>query len=247
MAIYYRFQNEPVLHTPTVFTFGTFDGVHLGHRQIFETVKELAHKQKLPTAILTFSNHPLDVLSPSTRTPWLTSHAQKLQELAKYGFDVVITVPFTAQLQNLSREQFLQLVQTMVPISSLVVGEDVAFGKDRKGNKEYLSTQGFATVFVQKKLPISSSLIRQAIIEGKLDVAEKLLGRPYSIDAKRTGDTEWDPLYFAMPPQGSYLANIRYNDQKEWHEAVVKIAHSIEIDEKNSDSHSVEIQLKKRM
>lgn len=250
MTVYYRFQKEAVLPSPAIFTFGTFDGVHLGHRHIFDKQFELARAEKQPTALLTFSNHPTDVLTPATRSRWLTSNAQKLKELQGYGFDAVIDVPFTAQLQSLTREQFLQLVQTMVPFSTLVVGEDVAFGKDRKGDKSFLKKQGFSTVFVDKVsvdgTVVSSSEIRQAIAAARFDEAERLLGRPYCIDAKRSGDAEWDSLYFALPPQGIYLADIRYNDQKEWHEAGVKISSCIEIDERNSDSHSVEIQLKKR-
>lgn len=251
MAIFYRLQKEPVIDRPCVFTFGTFDGVHLGHRHIFDTLAQVAKSVKLPTAILTFSNHPLEVLSPGQPVARLCSESQKLKQLASYGFSVVVDVPFDAALSALSAEAFLKAVQNMVPFSSLVVGEDVSFGKDRKGDKNFLSkfNNEFSLMLVDKFCidgePVSSSRIRQLISEGKFDEAENLLGRPYSVEVKRCSETEWDPLHYALPPRGIYQALIRYNDQELLHETEVKVSSILEFEERYLESHSAEVQFTK--
>ncbi|MCE5293714.1 MAG: FAD synthetase family protein [Chlamydiales bacterium] len=251
MAIFNRLQKEPVLDTPCVFTFGTFDGVHLGHKHIFDAVAQEAKRAKQPTALLTFSNHPSSVLTPEESSSWLTSNSQKLANLKPYGFTVLIDIPFTDALRELTADQFIKVIRMMVPFSTLVVGPDVSFGKDRKGNEKFLKKQEkeFNSIFVEKYaidgLPVSSTVIRQAITEGNFEQAQKLLGRPYTIDVKRTDETEWDPLHYTLPPKGIYQAQIRYNDQEYWHEADVKVSSILEINERNEDSHSAEIQFTK--
>lgn len=248
MAIFTRLQKEPVLSSPCVLTFGTFDGVHLGHKHIFEKQTEEAKRLKLPTALVTFSNHPLDVLSPDTKTSWLTSNAQKLSALKEFGFAAIVDVPFTNALKELTAEEFLLAIGKMLPFSSLVVGPDVSFGKDRKGDKKFLKKreEQFISHFVEKialdGTEVSSSRIRQLITEGNLSLAERLLGRPYCIEARRASETEWDPQHFALPPKGVYEARVRYNDQPGWHEVKVLLSSIIEIYERNEESHTAEIQ-----
>lgn len=248
MTIFYRLQNEPVIDRPCVFTFGTFDGVHLGHRHIFERVAEEAKRQNRPTGILTFSNHPSKVLSPGHQVDWLTSESQKLKLMASYGFSVVVDVPFDAALSALSADAFLKVVRNMVPFTSLVVGDDVSFGKDRKGDKNFLSkfNNEFSLMLVEKFCidgePVSSSRIRQLISEGKFNEAEVLLGRPYCIEVKRCSETEWDPLHYALPPRGIYQALIRYNDQELLHETEVKVSSILEFEERYLESHSAVVQ-----
>lgn len=248
MTIFYRLQKEPVIDRPCIFTFGTFDGVHLGHRHIFERVAQEAKRLKMPTGILTFSNHPSEVLSPGNKVARLTSESQKLKLIASYGFSVVIDVPFDAALSSLSADAFLKAVRSMVPFTSLVVGDDVSFGKDRKGDKNFLSkfNNEFSLMLVEKFCidgePVSSSRIRQLISEGKLDEAEALLGRPYSVEVKRCSETEWDPLHYALPPRGIYQALIRYNDQELLHETEVKVTSILEFEERYLESHSAVVQ-----
>jgi riboflavin kinase/FMN adenylyltransferase len=251
MTIFYRLQKEPILDRPCVFTFGTFDGVHLGHRHIFESQAKEAKRLKMPTGILTFSNHPSTVLTPSKPVSQLTSDAQKLKELLSYGFSVVVDVPFDTEMSCLTAEKFLEAVQNMVPFSSLVVGTDVSFGKDRKGDKNLLSkfNKEFSLMLVEKFCidgePVSSSRIRQLISEGNFDEAAGQLGRPYCIEVKRTAETEWDPLHYALPPRGLYLANVRFNGQEYWHETEVLVSSILEFEERTGESHSAEVQLTK--
>jgi riboflavin kinase/FMN adenylyltransferase len=243
MALYTRLQDSPVISAPCAFTFGTFDGVHLGHKYIFDKLKE----QGLPTALLTFSNHPSEVITPQKPIPWLTSDSQKQ---ALLDFDVIVDVPFDAALQNLSAAAFLERVRKMVPFSVLVVGSDVAFGKGREGNSEFLKAYNdkFNTVLVDKcsidNEPVSSSRIRQAIAHGDFSLAEKLLGRPYVVEVKRISESEWDPQGFQMPPRGIYSSRVLYNDQTHWREIDVHVSSMFAIYERNETSHSAQIQLR---
>ncbi len=251
MSIYYRLQKEPILQTPCVFTFGTFDGVHLGHKAIFEKQAQEAKLHNLPTGILTFSNHPSDVLTPGITSSMLTSDKQKLEQLKLYGFTVIVDIPFDDSLRTLSADTFLKTIRTMVPFSSLIVGPDVSFGKDRKGDKKYLDklNKEFSLMVVEKICidgqPVSSSRIRQVISEGNFQAAEKLLGRPYCIEVKRCGENEWDPLNFALPPRGIYEAQVTYNDQTICRELKVKVSSILEIDDSDEESHSAQVQFTK--
>jgi FAD synthase len=152
-------------------------------------------------------------------------------------------------MRALSAEEFLQSLRSMVPFSHIVVGPDVAFGKSREGNKAFLEKhKDFETIVVDKLSidgkPVSSSRIRKALCLQDFQEAEKLLGRPYVIEARRTSETEWDPQGFQLPPKGAYKAFIRYNDQNFWHEIDVHVSSIIEIEERNETSHSAEIQLR---
>lgn len=253
MTIVYRLQNSPVVKKPVVFTFGTFDGVHLGHRHIFEMQKKEAEKRKSICGVLTFSNHPLEVIRPEERIRKLTSDAKKVALLREAGFSVVIDIPFDNRLRDMTAEEFLKNISCMVPFDCLVVGQDVAFGKDRKGDKNFLKQleKEFSTIFVDKLCmdgkPVSSSLIREAIAQGRFEEAEKLLGRPYCIEVKRTAEYDWDPLDYVLPPRGKYRATIRYNDQEFWHEVDVEVSSIVQILERNYDSHSAEVQFLKEV
>lgn len=253
MTIFYRLQKEPVIDRPCVFTFGTFDGVHLGHRHIFESQAQEAKRLNMPTGILTFSNHPSEVLTPGQKVAQLTSDAQKLKQLATYGFSVVVDVAFDATMSKLSADEFLKAVQNMVPFSSLVVGADVSFGKDRKGNRNFLSkfNNEFSLMLVDKFCidgePVSSSRIRQLISEGNFTEAAQLLGRPYCIEVKRTAETEWDPLQYVLPPKGIYTAKVRFNDRDYWHETEVKVSSILEFEERSLESHSAEVEFTKAL
>ena len=253
MTVIYHLQNSPVLKKPAVFTFGTFDGVHLGHKHIFNIQQQEAKKRKCPSAVLTFSNHPLELIKPSEHIRRLTSDAKKVSLLKEAGFSLVVDIPFDKTIRDMSAEEFIKKISRMVPFSCLVVGTDVAFGKDRKGDKNFLETleKEFSSVFVDKLCidgaPVSSSHIREAVAKGNFEEAASFLGRPYSIEAKRTSEYEWDPLDYALPPIGLYQAYIRYNDQEEWHEAQVRVTSILEITERSYDSHSAEVQFIKEV
>jgi len=174
-----------VISQPCVFTFGTFDGVHLGHQKLFQTVIATAREENMLAACLTFKNHPLTVIYPEKAPLVLTAPAEKLALIEAAGFDVVIELEFTPAIAHLTADEFVERLTTMLPIAIFLVGEDVVYGKERAGNRAHLEQMGKIFGFESRLLsrfssenePISSTRIRKLLQEGKRGEASRLLGR----------------------------------------------------------------------
>lgn len=185
MLTFESFLPYPVVDQSCVFTFGTFDGVHLGHQKLFQLVIAEAKKRGWLACCLTFKNHPLTLLYPNRAPLILTAPAEKLRLIEEAGFDVVIELEFTRAIADLSADQFIEKVCAMLPIRLFIVGEDVVYGHDRKGRREHLEAMGKKFGFVPHLLPkfssenepISSTRIRTLLQEGKRQEASRLLGR----------------------------------------------------------------------
>lgn len=175
-----------------VLTIGVFDGVHLGHKHLISKLTELARKQGNLSGVVTFSQHPQEVLSPRARVPYLTGIEQRLTLLQAEGADIVIPLPFTPQLANLSPEQFINLLRDYLKMKGLVVGPDFALGKDRQGDIDTLRRLGKEMGFSVTVVPpltidgdvVSSTAIRKVLSKGDMKKAQKLLGRPFSLQGK---------------------------------------------------------------
>ena len=214
-------------------TIGVFDGVHLGHKHLISKLKELARKQGVLSGVITFSQHPQEVLSPQTRLPSLTGIEQKLALLRDEGVDIVIPLPFTPQLASLSPEQFLSLLKEYLKMKGLVVGPDFALGKDRQGDIDALRRLGQEMGFSVTVVPpmtidgevVSSTAIRKALAEGDVKLAQKLLGRPFSLQGQVvSGDRRGTDLGFptanlevapgrALPAGGVYACRAYIDGQ----------------------------------
>lgn len=158
----------------TALTIGFFDGVHLGHREL------LRHLRKHPHAtILTFSNHPKEILAPPAPT-LLLPHHEKMALLKQYA-DLVVVLPFTRELAETPFDTLLSRFE----LSHIVLGAGSAFGKGREGNearvRDYAKARGITVEYIPKFLldgqPVSSSRIRKIIGEGELILANQLLGK----------------------------------------------------------------------
>jgi riboflavin kinase/FMN adenylyltransferase len=222
-------------------TIGVFDGVHLGHRHLISKLKELAGKQGYASGVITFSQHPQEVLSPKTRLPSLTSLEQRIALLEDEGVDIVIPLPFTPQLANLSPEQFLNLLKGYLKMKGLVVGPDFALGKGRQGNIDTLRQLGKEMDFSLTAVPpmtidgevVSSTAIRQALAKGDIKKAQKLLGRPFRLQGQVvSGDKRGTKLGFptanleiepgqALPAGGVYACRAYIDSQS--HPAMTNI------------------------
>lgn len=216
MKLFNQFENTRASPDPCVFTFGNFDGVHKGHDKLFRKLKDDAKRFGLKTALMTFSNHPSQVIG-SEPILQITSDEHKLQCLKKYNLDFILYIPFTKEVASLSPDEFIDKVQRMFFVKMWVAGVDVAFGKNRSGNKELLlqraQKENFQVDFIEKEMSnshvISSSLIRKKIQEGKLDVVEKLLGRPFShIFPIKNGAL--DVAGLCLPPDGVWEVSINH-------------------------------------
>ncbi len=193
MKVYYgldKFQEVPF----PVVTSGTFDGVHLGHQRILQRINELASKHRGESVVLTLWPHPKQVLQHSeVPISLLSSIEEKIHLLEKQGIDNLVIIPFTKAFSETSSADFIQnIIVDKLKTKVLVIGYDHRFGKNREGSFEYLTTHkddySFEIEEISKEeidnSTISSTLIRQNILDGDLVNANKLLGTPYTISGK---------------------------------------------------------------
>lgn len=177
--------------TGTVCTVGTFDGVHRGHRLVLDRLAERAKLRGLPSVLVTFDPHPLEVVNPAAAPPLLTLPDEKADALAKSAVDYVLVLPFTQELAQLEAPQFVdQVLRERLGVRELLIGYDHGFGRARSGDAEVLKalgqSRGFDVVVIEAAQgsdarPISSTTIRRAIAGGDLPRAADGLGRAYSI------------------------------------------------------------------
>jgi riboflavin kinase/FMN adenylyltransferase len=178
----------------SVVTVGTFDGVHLGHRQIFKTLNDIAKSGNLRKVAVTFEPHPRIILSgDKPKVKILTTSGEKLRYFEELGIDVVYIIEFTKKFAETSAVDFYKdYLLDRIGMSHLVVGYDHSFGKNREGSfdtiKALSAEYGFAFSKVDEYSVgneiASSSLIRKYLNTGQLDSASKLLGNNYSLDGK---------------------------------------------------------------
>ena len=175
-----------------VITIGNFDGVHIGHQSLFHTVIEKAVAIGGTSIAMTFEPHPIKVLKQNGHPPLITLYEQKVELITKTGIDVLICVPFDLGFASLTAKAFVEdLLVKHIGMKAIVVGEDYTFGKNREGNLDLLKTYGdhlnFEVLVIDwiqiSEWPgrISSTSIRELVMEGKVSEAENLLGRFYQI------------------------------------------------------------------
>ena len=173
-----------------VVTLGNFDGVHLGHQEIFSRVRERAKEIQGTSLVYTFHPHPLSVLTQESQFLNITTLEEKLKLIEKAGIDVVICEPFTLEFSRLTAEEFVKnILWGQIGTKEIFVGEDYTFGSKRQGNIYSLTTMGKSLNFrvkiiesqIKDNIIVKSSKIREFIQMGEVEVAHRLLGRAYSI------------------------------------------------------------------
>ncbi len=175
-------------------TIGVFDGVHLGHRYLLSQLTERARQQDLLSGVVTFRQHPQEVLSPQTRLPFLTDLAERTNLLKNEGAEAIITLSFTSELAQLSARQFVSLLKRYLRMRGLVIGPDFTLGRDREGNTNTLRTLGQDMNFSVTVIPpimisgevVSSTTIRNALANGDMKRALNLAGHPFSLNGRVT-------------------------------------------------------------
>ena len=185
----------------TAVTIGNFDGVHIGHQKILQRVTERASEARVMSAALTFYPHPAQILRPAEAPTLLETIDQRLARLEQAGLEAVLVARFTWEMASLEPSEFAKsfLAETM-RARFVLVGENFRFGHKQAGDAKMLAALGAQMGFKVEIVPpvyqevrgervlVSSSAIRAAVREGRMEDAERMLGRPFALEGEiRTG------------------------------------------------------------
>jgi riboflavin kinase/FMN adenylyltransferase len=213
---------------PAVITIGIFDGVHKGHQAILKKVIEEAKESRLKSVVITFDPHPVKILSPGAKIPFLMSLEHRIRLIKKMGVDDCLVMRFTKEFSMLSPEDFIKrALMDKLNLKALVTGGNFLFGFKEKGDIALLERLSRVYGFKFYSVPplkiggnfISSTRIRCLIEKGDLKLASKMLGRPVTIlgtvvKGKRLGrkigfpTANIDPHHESIPPSGVYGVNV---------------------------------------
>jgi len=179
--------------TDCVATIGNFDGVHLGHQAVLNQLAMKGDTLGLPAVVITFEPQPNEFFSPDKAPARLSRFREKVEALRCYSIQQLCVLRFNRKLAEMTAQDFIQrLIVDGLNVRYLVVGDDFKFGKDRQGDFAMLQQagkqHGFQVVnmhtFAIDQMRVSSTRIREALREGDLILAEKLLGRPYRMSGR---------------------------------------------------------------
>lgn len=221
---------DPRLRDPVV-TWGVFDGVHRGHRRVLDTVVGWARDKGVPAVVITFDRHPSEVLT-GRPVPMVSPLAERLRLISETGIDFCLILNFTLEFSRTSAEAFIRdIVGERLRARGIVLGHDSRFGRDRAGDLEVLESIGRDLGIDVKRCepdsrngrPVSSSLVREAILGGRLDEARALLGRSPSVfgtgipGARRGTGIGFPTANLRLsnavrPPAGVYAAEVRVGE-----------------------------------
>tara|TARA_B100001059_G_scaffold185862_1_gene187675 strand:- start:1033 stop:2004 length:972 start_codon:yes stop_codon:yes gene_type:complete len=185
--------NIPSDFSGCVATIGNFDGVHLGHQAILQQLKKQGAEHQLPTVVMMFEPQPREFFAPDQAPARLANMSEKLQDLASFGVDYVLCLPFNQKLRSMSADQFIQtILLDGLRIRHLIVGDDFRFGCDRTGDYQLLQKAGQESGFSVEDTKtfevegerVSSTRIRDCLSANDLDAVNKLLGRPYRMSGR---------------------------------------------------------------
>lgn len=176
-----------------VITIGNFDGVHLGHQKILKRTIQRARALEGVSVVYTFHPHPLKVVRPEAEPQSITTFEEKVRLIDAIGIDCLVCENFTRPFAEQPPEEFIKnIIVDRIHPREIIIGHDYAFGKNRKGSIELLQKMGEIFHFkvhvidniTIKNIPVRSTTVRRLITLGKVSLADKLLGRPYSLSGK---------------------------------------------------------------
>jgi riboflavin kinase/FMN adenylyltransferase len=202
-----------------VITIGNFDGVHIGHQALFHEVIETADTMDGTAIAMTFEPHPIRVITRNGHPPLITMYEQKAELIERAGIDVLICIPFTLEFAALSARQFVEdILIKRIGMKVIVVGQDYTFGNRREGNvgllKRYAEEMDFKVVvadWIQSSVEsdrISSTAIRELVMDGRVEKAARMLGRDYQIRGTVSHGRDRGGKLLGIP-----TANLNLNDE----------------------------------
>jgi riboflavin kinase/FMN adenylyltransferase len=218
----------------TLLTIGVFDGVHAGHRYLLEKLQQRAAERKLLSGVVTFNPHPQSVLHPHNQLSSLSNLEDRVRSFQELGINVVAALTFTHKVAQLSARDFMSLLKKYLKMQGIMVGPDFVLGRGGEGNIDFLHTLGREMKFSVEVIPpytingevVSSTLIRQALIQGDMKKVERLMGRHFYLRGKViTSDKRGLILGFptanldikpqqALPGNGIYATITQVNDKR---------------------------------
>lgn len=233
MQIFRDLAEVPRSYGRTLVTVGNFDGVHLAHRAVIQSLVERAKKEDARSVVLTFDPHPIRVLRPERAPKLITPTPIKLKLLAETGLDAVALLPFSTYISRMSPAEFAETILAKgLRAIEVHEGFNFRFGHRAEGDIDRLrdlgKTLGFEVVaYPPRKLRghiVSSSQIRRFIQTGHMDAARRLLGRPFSILSTPARGRGYGTQYAVptinldhynelVPGHGVYVTQLRIGDQ----------------------------------
>lgn len=192
MRLFHGYENAEIAR-PTVVTLGVFDGLHLGHQLVMRTVVERARELGATPTCVTFDPHPRAVLHTESAPPLLQTFDQKIEALGVLGIEQTIVIRFTREFAQVRAREFLRdVLDERLHAKEVYLGRGFAFGHEREGNIELLRKVSGELGFHADEVPevrlrgqrISSSRIRALLAEGRVNLARRMLGRPYGVEGR---------------------------------------------------------------
>lgn len=210
----------------SVVILGNFDGIHLGHQELFKVAQKAAKVKNMKTVLFSFYPHPTWVLGNNPK-PLLMTREEKKDRIEKLGIDIYVEYPFSIEFGKKSAEEFVtKVLLERLNCKAVIVGNNYFFGRNQEGDVAFLEElageYGFEVFAVdeirEEETIVSSTLIRDLIQKGNIDLANKLIGQPYMIKGtvvkgKQLGRTLGFPTINLMPdvikvlpPNGVYIS-----------------------------------------
>ena len=217
----------------SILTIGTFDGVHIGHNKILKRLIQDSKKNNLSSLVMTFFPHPRMILNKSHEIKMIDTIDEKINLLEKTGLDNLIIHPFDNNFSKIRAKEFVEeILVKKLKIKEIIIGYDHKFGKDREASVEDLKKFGKDYMFTVKEIPaqeidsiaISSTKIRDAILNGEIEKCNKFLGRNFILTGKvvygeglgkkidfPTANIAIKETYKIIPKNGVYLVKTKIN------------------------------------
>ncbi|MGA9597295.1 MAG: bifunctional riboflavin kinase/FAD synthetase [Acidimicrobiia bacterium] len=222
---------------PAAVTIGVYDGVHLGHQRVLETLRDTG----LPVVVVTFRDHPIRVIAPSSAPPLLTTTEQRLELFESCGVDTVALLEFDDELRRLSAEDFVEkIVVAILRARRVAIGRGFHFGYDQLGDVALLRRMGDRFGFsvddieiLEAGVPVRSTVIRALLEAGDVAAADRMLGRPFRLEGEVVpGDRRGRTIGFPtanlapdpeviVPGSGVYAVHTRFDGVE--HDGVVNV------------------------
>lgn len=221
---------------PSIASIGFFDGVHLGHQYLIRDIVHRSQQAHLASMVITFAQHPRQVVQPEYVPQLITSYEQKIKKLEATGIDYCVVLAFDQQMASMTAKEFMQqILKEQLNVTQLLIGYDNRFGRNRtEGFADYCRygeelgiTVHEAQSYQEENIKMSSSLIREFLHQGEVLMAHRCLGNPYSLQGVvvdgfkegrklgfPTANLRTEDITQIIPQKGIYIVEVEVEGYK---------------------------------